>query len=357
MSKNLNGLQILKADRLRLRNGSDTEHPITVNGVQLGVQHLDTGRLVFDGDKVLYHDALTGNRYHILHENSTIDVKFQEADEVDESQQHKILEGQIIPAGKNAKKQASPAPFAFIDTTGRLGSDNLWSSMFSPNIMGYTDQDKPNTYAQGLLPAGSAEHGGLFLRKDGQWGSPSVYTGSVSETLLSLGDTPSTYQDQLGKFLRVSYAEGGSVVFHTITTSDVAEGTHLYYTDARVETKIVEKTGDRSLQTLSVQSTVTARDFIADSDARLKERITCLTPTDALNTVLVLQPKSYRFKGQHGKRYGLVAQEVQEVLPDIVKGSPSKLGINYMELVPFLIGSIQRLEARVKHLEQRLVYG
>lgn len=349
MFKNLSGLQLLRADRLRLTNGNAAEHAITVNGAQLGVAHLDTGNLVFDGTKVYYLDT-NGNRYHLLHENSTINVKF-EGDAG--ANANKIQEGQIIPAGNNAKKQASPAPFVFIDTTGRLGSDNLWSSVFSPNVVGYTDVDKPNTYSQGLVPSGSASHDGLFLRKDGQWGQPSIYTGSVSESLLSLQDTPATYQGQLNRFLRVSYANGGSVVFHPITTSDVPEGTSLYYTDARVESKITQKLTDRSLSGLSVQGTITANDFVADSDYKLKERITELDSAGALSAVLQLNPKQYRFKGNPAKRYGLVAQEVRQVLPDIVAGRET-LGIKYLELIPFLIGSVIELNQQVAGLRQEL---
>ena len=98
--------------------------------------------------------------------------------------------------------------------------------------------DKPDTYARGLVPAGSATHGGLFLRRDGQWGQPSVYTGSVSDNFLSLQDTPIDYTGQADKYLRVSYAEGGSVVFDSINTTKVPESTNLSYTDTRVDTRM-----------------------------------------------------------------------------------------------------------------------
>ena len=45
------------------------------------------------------------------------------------------------------------------------------------------------------------------------------------------------------------------------------------------------------------------------------------------------------------KHYGLSAQELQEIYPDLVyKGQDSNLGINYVELVPILIRSIQELK-------------
>jgi hypothetical protein len=93
-----------------------------------------------------------------------IDVKFEE-----EIQAGKVQSGQIIPAGDQLFKQQSPAPFAYIDTTGRLGSANLWNQLYVANVMGYVDIHKGvNTYNHGLVPQGSAEHGGLFLRRDSQ---------------------------------------------------------------------------------------------------------------------------------------------------------------------------------------------
>lgn len=61
--------------------------------------------------------------------------------------------------------------------------------------MGFTAEGKPDTYAQGFVRQGSSDHGGLFLRKDRNWGQPSVFLGSVSEHFLSLDDTPTEYND------------------------------------------------------------------------------------------------------------------------------------------------------------------
>jgi hypothetical protein len=303
--KSLNGLRELSGTSLSITSNSG--FPITIANEQLGYKHINTGLLVFTPTGVFFRQG--GVNYHLLHENSNINVKVEDAN------QNKIVPGQIIPAGNNAKKQASPAPFAYIDTTGRIGSDNLWASIFTPNIMGYVDADKPDTYAQGLVKAGSAVHGGLFLRKDGQWGQPSVYTGSVAETLLSLQDTPITYAGQVDKYLRVSYAEGGSVVFDSIDTSKVAESTNLYYTDARVDSKILQKTTDGSLTSLKVAGRITATEFVGDSDRRLKRDITNLDAERCSEAVAQLQPKSYRFNDADNTRFGFISQEVDYVLP------------------------------------------
>ena len=342
--KTLNGLRVLDGTSLTLTSSSG--FPITIANEQLGYQHINTGLLVFTPTGVFFRQG--GVDYHILHENSNINVKVEDAD------QNKIVPGQIIPAGDNAKKQASPAPFVFIDTTGRLGSDNLWNPAFTPNIMGYVDIDKPNTYAQGIVRAGSATHGGLFLRKDGQWGLPSVYTGSVAETLLSLQDTPITYTGHLDKYLRVSYAEGGSVVFDAIDTSKVAESTNLYYTDARVESKILQKATDGSLTSMRVAGRITATEFVGNSDRRLKRSIANLDAEKCTEAVAQLQPKSYCFNECDRKRFGFISQEVDCVLPELVCKSGAYQSLNYIDLIPVLVGAIQDLQVQVKNLSSKI---
>ena len=52
------------------------------------------------------------------------------------------------------------------------------------------------------------------------------------------------------------------------------------------------------------------------------------------------------------KHYGLIAQELQEIYPDlVVEGEDGFLGVNYMEIIPLLIRSIQELNAKVEQYE------
>lgn len=56
------------------------------------------------------------------------------------------------------------------------------------------------------------------------------------------------------------------------------------------------------------------------------------------------------------KHYGLSAEELREIYPDLVReGQDGCLGINYIELVPILIRSIQELNQKVDELENEKV--
>ena len=52
------------------------------------------------------------------------------------------------------------------------------------------------------------------------------------------------------------------------------------------------------------------------------------------------------------KSYGVIAQEVEKVLPEIVEGQETKT-VNYSGIIPFLINSIRELDERVKKLENK----
>ena len=50
--------------------------------------------------------------------------------------------------------------------------------------------------------------------------------------------------------------------------------------------------------------------------------------------------------------YGLSAQELQEIYPDLVyEGQDGYLGVNYVELVPILIRSIQELKQELEEVK------
>ena len=82
---------------------------------------------------------------------------------------------------------------------------------------------------------------------------------------------------------------------------------------------------------------------IQTSDRRMKKDIKDLNY--GLNTVMQLHPVSYRWKnGQGGINLGLIAQEVQTVIPEIVDVGDDEiqtLGMKYTDLIPILINAIK----------------
>jgi hypothetical protein len=97
------------------------------------------------------------------------------------------------------------------------------------------------------------------------------------------------------------------------------------------------------------QSTTTA------SDRRLKENIEVIP--NALDKVQALNGVSFDWKKTGEKSAGVIAQEVQGVLPEAVKevtpvgGGDSHLTVNYHALTSILIESIKELKAEIEELK------
>lgn len=336
-----------KFHTLEIRSGGG-DSPLTYDDKKLPITLLDTYNFLVNQTQVLIKDT-DGKFYDVLHANSELSVS------LDEASTGKVLKGKPAVVGDNMNKKASPAPLCYVDSTGAINSVVASDVIWSETVMGWNAEGKPDTYAQGFVRQGSSNHEGLFLRKDGTWGSPSLYTGSVSEHFTSLNDTPPSYEGNLDKYLRVSYAEGGSVVFDDIDTSKVAENINLYYTEERVESKIAQKAADRSLTSLSVINTITAKDFLCDSDRRLKRDVSPLDPVSALQAVMKLRPVSYTFVGDATKeRIGFISQEVNQVFPHLVDDTGDFQKLNYLDIIGHLVASIQQLQLEIQSMKFHL---
>lgn len=58
------------------------------------------------------------------------------------------------------------------------------------------------------------------------------------------------------------------------------------------------------------------------------------------------------FASDNSTHLGLIAQDVREILPDIVKADEAgMLGINYTELIPVLINAIQEQQKQIEALK------
>lgn len=96
---------------------------------------------------------------------------------------------------------------------------------------------------------------------------------------------------------------------------------------------------------------INAPAFFYTSDARMKEDVTTLI--DALSTVAELRGVSYILKTNNEVNVGLIAQEVERVLPQVVSTdevSGMKM-VAYGNLVGVLIEAIKEMKVRIEALE------
>lgn len=103
---------------------------------------------------------------------------------------------------------------------------------------------------------------------------------------------------------------------------------------------------------------VLAGKFSSVSDYRLKEDVKSIHY--GLDTLLKLNPVSYKMKYTKKVELGFIAHEVQEHIPEVVEGEKDKTidninsyqSINYTSLIPVLIKAIQEQNKRIQELER-----
>jgi hypothetical protein len=182
----------------------------------------------------------------------------------------------------------------------------------------------------------------------------------------------------------------------TLNTADVTESTNLYFTNARARsaisvsgngsynsstgvitinagavTSVAGKTGAVTLAIADVSGLQTALDgkfstsggtisgsitatgdITAFSDERTKMNID--TITEAIYKVKAMRGVSYVSKFDMGEHIGVIAQEIERVVPEVVHTHSNGLkSVAYQNLVGLLIEAIKDLEVRISELEHR----
>lgn len=121
-----------------------------------------------------------------------------------------------------------------------------------------------------------------------------------------------------------------------------------------------------------------ATQFLPISDEKLKTNITDLDPTDALSNISKINPKKYNLKQFQVNqiasdtvsvknyynesdqlftkaKYGILAQELQKVYPDLVYEDHSgSLSVDYIGLVPIMIKAMQAQQTKISDLEDKV---
>ena len=106
--------------------------------------------------------------------------------------------------------------------------------------------------------------------------------------------------------------------------------------------------GSVSVTNLTASQTITAQDFNSTSDNKVKENIK--TIENALGTVSALRGVSFDWKETGSSSYGVIAQELEEVLPTLVKDGEIK-SVNYNGLIGVLIEAVKELKKEIEDLK------
>lgn len=94
---------------------------------------------------------------------------------------------------------------------------------------------------------------------------------------------------------------------------------------------------------------ITAANFNSSSDMRLKHNIKPIG--NALETVRQLMGMSFTWNKSGKDSFGVMAQELEKILPQLVETEEGIKAVNYLGIIAFLINAVKELDEEVQKLK------
>ncbi len=177
-----------------------------------------------------------------------------------------------------------------------------------------------------------------------------------NDMVIRFKDTAGTYREVL------KYGAGGGVIF---TANDQAAGGVMRFLTQPLggESVRIDAAGNVGIGesapnvALDVNGDVEVNNVMVHSDRRWKKNINGLE--NALDTVLRLEGVNFEWrtgeftgrKFSEGRQVGLIAQEVESVIPEIVQTDPDGFkSVAYTNVTPFLIEAIKEQQQTIEQL-------
>ena len=196
------------------------------------------------------------------------------------------------------------------------------------------------------------------------WGANTLYIGRNGETIEGLSDdiffdiekiiVTLVYDGTTWQVFTTSppSTSGGNLSIENDTLSSqtqyltMTRNTSGLWNDAYV--------ADSKLYFNPSSGSLSATDFNSLSDITLKENV---KPIINGNKILEkINPVSFNWKENGITSYGVIAQEVEKVLPDIVKSGDGGLRtVSYQQLIAFLIDAVKEHQKEIKKIKKKQV--
>ena len=170
-----------------------------------------------------------------------------------------------------------------------------------------------------------------------------IATGTVAPARLASGTADAT------TFLRGDSTWASAAV--SITNNTTTDATfYPVFTSVTTGSIVGANTSSTKLTFNPSSGLLTSTDYNSSSDVTLKENFTQIV--NPLDIISQLEGFGFSWKDTKEKSYGLSAQQVETVLPEIVRVRPDGTkGINYLNLIAFLVEGIKDLKEEVRQLK------
>lgn len=272
----------------------------------------------------------------------------------------------------------------YATTQGRVkivGSDTLLDT--TPNALLAVDARAPafmvrnsgsvNSYGSiGFYPTADAsvgqgfiKHGGraFFIVPSGGYGG-TVALKATSSELNALGNTLIVRKDNTRS---VAYFNASSPDITTDPKLKILNGVQIQG-DLWIETAATGSntatingaltvTGKTTLSNVTMSGQVVGYSLMQWSDSNLKSDISPIEPAEALDKILRLQGHRFRMRGaaaSDAPEIGLIAQEVAQVVPEVVRGANEYMSVAYGNMAGLFVQAFKALNEKVERLSQEL---
>ena len=227
------------------------------------------------------------------------------------------------------------------------------SNVITANTSGITLNLAGNTGSVGQVLASNGS-GGLYWT-DALTSSNTVsFTGNVSITSLIANGS-------LGTAGQVLTTNGSNTYWSTVTANGGGTSINLsanttdtstYYFPMSNSSSGTWSNGviaNTSIYFVPATGTLSATIFNSLSDLEYKTDVSKIN--NAVDVLKQLDGVSFKWKETGHKSYGVIAQEVEKVLPEIVDINNDVKSVNYQALIGFLIEAVKELSDKVEKLE------
>ncbi|AZA76200.1 hypothetical protein EG347_00975 [Chryseobacterium sp. G0186] len=240
----------------------------------------------------------------------------------------------------------TPNPKATFDITAKTDGTSQTEGLMVPRLTG----DQIQTMTAGIQPGTES----LMIYATATPVSPTSKVAKITQPGYYFWN--GTNWESLGVNANI-YTADGSITTPLASRNVDLNGKNLVFSGTG---SVGIGTAPSASAKLDVAGTVKASAIDYNSDERLKQNIITIQSSNEI--INRLRPVSY-FWNETGKKkggntqlqYGLVAQEVEKVLPNIVStDNDGYKSVNYNELIPLLLQSVQEQGKKIEELQKEI---
>lgn len=134
--------------------------------------------------------------------------------------------------------------------------------------------------------------------------------------------------------------------------STVSGGENIFWQKRTGDNFTIELIPETGVNSVFIKKNLqVANEITVTSSEKEKENIKDIN--NDVNDILKLNPKEYNYNNDSKLHFGLIAEDVENVYPNLVSNTEVGKSLNYLEIVPLLIDKIKDLQNQIDELKRK----